>query len=131
MSIIRARQGCVTRVLPNANSGPYIIRNYRPRAALTAANYHYLTTNSQTPPLGWIYMASGSLNMFISQVDADGINHDVNINTIPAGSDITVGPQTGKLVNPPLKVSGTVWLMSMTAWPVLANGDYQVSVTRA
>jgi hypothetical protein len=100
------------------------------RADLKAANYHYLTTASQNPPAGWIYNASGSLNIYVNGVDADGISHTAAIPTIPNGSTLTIGPQSATVVNNPGQFSPNVFLLSVNAWPALANGDYAVTVTR-
>lgn len=128
--ISRVRQGAVTRVLPNAGSGNVIPKHYPNRAPVTAAPYHYLTIASQNPPAGWIYCASGGLQLRVNEVDAAGQNHGDAIATLKAGDSITIGTQTGVLVDPPLKSGPTVWTIPVSAWPVLADGDYSVTTTR-
>lgn len=129
-SILRCRQWCVNRVLPNAGSGRFIPKNRPSKAPTQAALYHYLTTTSKTPPAGWIYVASGSLNIWLNDDDANGINHNDSISTLKAGDQITIGTQTATLIGPPVR-NGDVWVLSVNAWPLLADGDYAVTITRA
>ena len=130
-SILRCRQWCVGRVLPNAGSGRYIPKNHPSRAPIKTALYHYLTTTSQNPPNGWIYVGSGGLILRVSEVDAAGQNHNDGIDTLKAGDQITIGAQTATLVNSPIQSGPNVWSISVNAWPVMANGDYAVTITRA
>ena len=129
-SILRCRQWCVNRVLPNAGSGRFIPKNRPSRLPLSLAPYHYKTSTDQFPPLGWIYVQSGSLNIRANDDDALGINHNDGIATLKAGDQITIGPQTATLVGRPGR-NGDVWLLSVNAWPLLADGDYAVTITRA
>ncbi len=95
---------------------------------VSGALYHYLTTTSQNPPPGWIYAASGGLLLRINATDADGRYHGESIPALKAGDTISIGANTGTVQDPPINSGPGVFSVAVDVWPVLANGDYTVTV---
>ena len=125
-SIIRVRQGCVSRVAPNAGSGRIITKKWAPNKPLTAALYHYKTQNA-VPAQGNITCTATQVR--INGIDLYDIDHSASIATLKPGDSIIIGPQTGVIVLGPVETSG-YFIFDMATWPALADGDYSVSTIR-
>jgi hypothetical protein len=93
---------------------------------IISARYDYITT-SAAPVVGQITVSNGGLQVRISEIDKDGVNHAGPLSRLRIGDSIFVGTQEGILAETPIDF-GSYYLMPVTAWPVLANGEYAVTL---
>ena len=97
---------------------------------VTGALYNYTTTSAQNPPKGSMYVGNGGLNLFFNEVDANDVNHGGDMQLIHVGDKINVSTNTATIVTAPRLMGPGTWLISVDAWPVLANGQYTVTITK-
>jgi hypothetical protein len=115
-----------SRLVPNI-AGPVIVPNHPP---LGAGAHTYQYTNgaapTQTPAAGNITQASGSLFIRFNRYTLEGTDITPAMSALQSGDKITIGPQTGTILNAPLR-NGDVWALQMVSFPSLPDGTYQVS----
>jgi hypothetical protein len=127
--VARWHQAIMNRVV-RRSSRMLLVPPQMGAAPVSGATYNYLTSVAQNPPDGYIYMASGGLQLRVSSTDADGVNHALNIPTIEPGDTITIGPQSALVVDQPLQSGPAVFTIAVDVWPDLANGQYIVTVAK-
>jgi hypothetical protein len=112
--------------------GEYISHQFKVQLGPAGARYDYITGASppQPVPTGTITQITASLLLKFDAVDKDGNNWDHVFSALEGGDTITIGTQTGTILNKPFK-SGDDWTVSMVSFPVLVNGEYIVKVVKA
>jgi hypothetical protein len=106
--------------------------SHRFTPAIKGARYDYITGASppQPVPTGTVTQITASLLLKFDAVDKDGNNWDHVFSDLEGGDTVTIGTQTGTILNKPFK-SGDDWTISMVSFPTLTNGEYIVKVARA
>lgn len=92
------------------------------------ARYDY-KNNAGVPVTGSISAGSAGapLQVRISEIDKDGINHAGPLSRLNTGDSIWIDTQEGILSEPPIDV-GNYFIFEMVSWPFLADGEYAVTL---
>jgi hypothetical protein len=101
------------------------------KVRIAGARYDYITGASppQPVPFGSVTQVTASLLLKFNQQDKDSNNWDHVFSAMEGGDILTIGSQSGTVLNKPFK-SGNDWIISMVTFPVLTNGEYIVKVAR-
>jgi len=91
---------------------------------ITFARYDYKTVGA-VPAVGNVN--STNLQVRINAIDKDGKNHAGPFSRLQIGDSIFVGTQEGILTAEPIETSG-YFILETAAWPLLADGEYDVTL---
>jgi hypothetical protein len=100
------------------------------RGELEGAPYNVVNTSSITPGSGQLYIPPSGLMLRMDGWDAAGNDNTAYISTLRGGDTINIGAVPTVLVQPPIFNTG-VFSLSVVALPVVTDGQYLITVTKA
>jgi len=96
------------------------------RAPVTAANYNYVNA-SRVPAHGEI--TTTGVQLRINNVDSDGVDHGAYLSHVKIGDTVTINGQSATITTDPIWTSSGYWYFDVDAWPFMADGNYEVTIT--
>lgn len=109
--------------------GDYIPLRHK-RGKLAGAPYNVFNTSSLTPGSGQLYIPPSGLTLRMNGWDAAGNDNTAFISTLRAGDTINIGAVPTVLAGTPIFNTGVLALF-VVALPVVADGNYIITVTKA
>jgi len=125
-TIVTADLGTALTCQVTATNAVGAASEFAPGVRVVNARYDYLAPGG-APISGQITgQSSGApLQIRVSNIDKDGVNHAGPLNRLRIGDSIFVGTQEGVLTEEPIDF-GTYTIIETAAWPPLASGEYAV-----